>query len=594
MASLFSRLVLALLLLGLLTFWSYRTPPQPPPAEASVENAMLRPAPTLTGSYLAARHASMHSDSRAASDFLSQALTHAPQDKELTTQAVRNLLMAGDLDRAVKLAREKTAMEVKSPIIHMTLFIDEARQGNWELADKHLQNIRAYGLQAITLPYLQAWTQLGETGTLKLPKAPLQLKQSFYDSFQYFQTGLLADAAGEKELAAESYDKMLADMAVVPGRFVTVAVQFYLREGNEARATEIYEDYLNANSGDLTRQAVSVPEAIAALKNGKGAVRNAKDGVAEVMLTMASMLHAEMVDREALVYAQLGLSMRPDLGDAHYLLGEIYETSGKKKIALQSYDAVPKDSPLHRHASLRRALLLDETGHTQQAIQMLQQMARTEPRPSDVYMTLADLLRGQEKYQDAARAYTQAIEALGPVKPQHWPLFFTRGISYERAGEWEKAEADLLRAFSLEPEQPDVKNYLAYSWLLMGKNMDKATEMLEQASLSRPDDGHIIDSLAWAHYLTGNYEKALALIEQAVEIMPHDATVNDHYGDILWRAGRRTEARYQWERALAFKPEPKDKSAIEQKLVAGLPAAPAARPTSTASSAAPSSAVAHP
>lgn len=595
MLSFLLRLSFALFLLGLAFLWSWHSTESTISVTNVPSSSDSRPVATLAGSYLAARHANIHSDSRAASVYLSEALSYAPQDKELTTQAVRNLLMAGNLDRAVKLAREKTAIEVKSPIIHMTLFIDEAREGNWELASKHMKNIRAFGLQAITLPYLQAWTELATNGKAGTPKSALQLKQSFYNSFQNYQNALLADVSGDKKAANHAFKAMLMDMHSLPERLVVSAVQFHLREGNTKRAKEIYDAYLREHASDLSLQAVTTLEALNQLKEGEFTVRTAQEGVAEVMLIMASMLHAELVDREALVYAQMALFMRPDLADGHFLVGEIYEDMSQKELAIESYSKIPETHPFYRRAALRHALLLDEPAQTEQAIGMLRQLAQTLPKPSDVYMTLADLLRGQEKYHAAAEAYSQAIEMLGPIKPHHWPLFYTRGISYERCGQWEKAESDLLRALSLEPDQPDVKNYLGYSWLLMGKNVEKATFMLEQASQSRPDDGHIIDSLAWAYYLSGDYQKALMFIEQAVEIMPQDATVNDHYGDILWRSGRRTEARYQWERALAFKPEPKDKAAIEQKLVLGLPATANIVPQSTSgSTAATHSSAAHP
>lgn len=584
MPSLFFRYSSAAALLVLFCLWTYfSAPSQPEPVKASRSVAETW-APTLSGSYLAARHATLEADSREASLYLSQALSHAPQDKELAGQAVRSLLMSGDLEGAVKLAREKKAMDVKSPLIHLSLFADEARQGNWELAEDHLKNIRAYGLQAVTLPFLQSWVTLASDGKVELPSKTLNLSQTFYQAFLNYQNALLYDLAGDAKQAAIHYDLMLDDIAQTPERFVNAAIQFHLRNGDRSRAEEIYSAFNEATAGNLTSQAIPPEAALDALSGQEPMVRTPQEGLAEVMFTMASMLHGEMVEREGLVYARLALALRPDFSDAHYLIATIYESMQKPKEALDAFAAIPGNDPLFRRAALRRAFLLDESGHTQEAVTMLKQLAKKQPHPSDIYVTLGDILRNQQKYKEAASYYTLAIDELGTVKPQHWPLFYTRGISYERAGDWEKAETDLLRALSMEPEQADVKNYLAYSWLLMGKNVSKATEMLEQAVASRPEDGHILDSLAWAYFLSGNHEKAIETIERAVEMMPHDPTVNDHYGDILWHRGRRTEARYQWERALAFHPEPKDKVAIERKLASGLPVTPGRKNTSTASS----------
>jgi Flp pilus assembly protein TadD len=130
----------------------------------------------------------------------------------------------------------------------------------------------------------------------------------------------------------------------------------------------------------------------------------------------------------------------------------------------------------------------------------------------------------------------------------------------------------LLHALTLEPNQPDVLNYLAYSWLVMNKNIVRAREYLDIAVEMRPDDAHIIDSAGWAYYLSGDFNKAVEYLEKAAGIIPDDATINDHLGDAYWRVGREVEARYQWQRALQFDPEEAAAKAIREKLKSGLPA----------------------
>jgi tetratricopeptide (TPR) repeat protein len=599
MASSIYRYSIAASILAFSAIWAfhaYKSDDKLAPLPTPVQVVLPSKVQTLSGSYLASRHASMSGDSSAASQFLGIALKFAPQNKELTSQAVRSLILAGDHEQAVALAREKTALEVKTPAIYLTLFTEEARQGNWELAASHLSQIRAYGLQAVTLPFLQSWVTLAETEKVVPPRSPLNLNHSYYQAFLHYQTALLYDVAGNTKAAASYFDRMLRDLALVPERFIEVAVQFHLRQGDETRAEEIYTAYMQATADGLRLTPETADEAMQRLGQNLDQpwVASPQDGIAEVMLSMANLLHSEMVVREAMIYARLALAIRPDFPDALYTLGEVQEDAQKPEDALTTYSEIPVSHPLYRRAALRRAFLLDETAKTDQAIALLEEMARTMSQPVDVHMTLADILRNQQKYAQAAEQYSHAIDALDKVKPRHWPLFYTRGISYERAGLWDKAEGDFLRALSLEPDQPDVKNYLAYSWLLMGKNFAKATEMLEQASASRPEDGHILDSLAWAYHLSGQADKSVDMIERAVEMMPHDPTVNDHYGDILWKAGRRTEARYQWERALAFKPEPKDRVAIEKKLRSGLPEPTQETTTSTASSAERAAPAAHP
>ena len=136
-----------------------------------------------------------------------------------------------------------------------------------------------------------------------------------------------------------------------------------------------------------------------------------------------------------------------------------------------------------------------------------------------------------------------------------WSLYYFRGIALERSNQWPKAELDFKKALELQPNQPYVLNYLGYTWVDKGVHLDEAMAMLKRAVDQKPDDGYIVDSLAWAYYRLGNYDKAVIYQEKAISLDPSDSVLNDHLGDIYWKLGRRDEARFQWQRALAFKPD---------------------------------------
>src|SRR5690606_38307184 len=121
-----------------------------------------------------------------------------------------------------------------------------------------------------------------------------------------------------------------------------------------------------------------------------------------------------------------------------------------------------------------------------------------------------------------------------------------RGIAYERAKEWPKAEADFLRALELNPDQPQVLNYLGYSWIDQDMHLERALEMIEDAVAAQPRDGYIMDSLGWAFYKLGRMEEAVETLERAVSLLPNDPEINDHLGDAYWKIGRKLEARFQW------------------------------------------------
>jgi Flp pilus assembly protein TadD len=178
-----------------------------------------------------------------------------------------------------------------------------------------------------------------------------------------------------------------------------------------------------------------------------------------------------------------------------------------------------------------------------------------------------DILREQKRYPEAVTAYDMAVSKLAKPDRGNWPLFYERGIAHERAQDWPKAEADFLHALELSPDEPDVLNYLAYSWTERGTHLTRARKMLERAVEQRPNDGAILDSLGWLVLRQGDKPMALKILEHAVELDSTDATVNGHLGDAYWAAGRKLEAQFQWRRALTLAPEPEDVPKLKAKLL---------------------------
>ena len=178
--------------------------------------------------------------------------------------------------------------------------------------------------------------------------------------------------------------------------------------------------------------------------------------------------------------------------------------------------------------------------------------------------------RGRKSFAECADVYSKGIATIAnPERPQ-WLIYYFRGICNERAKQWVKAEEDLKQALKLFPDQPHVLNYLGYSWIDQGLNLDEGMRMIRRAVEQRPDDGYIVDSLGWAYYRLGNYEDAVKHLDRAVELKPDDPTINDHLGDAYWKVGRVLEAKFQWAHARDLKPEPDELAKINQKLQDGL------------------------
>ena len=257
------------------------------------------------------------------------------------------------------------------------------------------------------------------------------------------------------------------------------------------------------------------------------------------------------------------------------LLAGILEGLGRYDDAIAMYAGVPESSPHFESARIQMAQNEDRAGRTEAAIEGLRQyIAKYPGRSGQAQISLADTLRSHERYDEAVTEYDKVIAGLGAPKPYHWPMLYARGITLERAGNWPHAERDLLHALELEPDQPNVLNYLAYSWIDKGLNIQRAKTMIESAAKQRPEDGAIIDSLGWIQYRIGEYSNAVETLENAISLLPQDAVINDHLGDAYWQVGRRLEAQFQWQRALSFDPEPEIKRVIEKKLQYGLDSSP--------------------
>jgi tetratricopeptide (TPR) repeat protein len=194
-----------------------------------------------------------------------------------------------------------------------------------------------------------------------------------------------------------------------------------------------------------------------------------------------------------------------------------------------------------------------------------------------VHVTLGDLRRQSKDFDAAVRAYDAALALYEDETPAQWFVYYARAISFERLDRWEQAEADFRKALDLNPDHPQVLNYLGYSLVEKRMKLDEALSMIERAVDARPNSGHIVDSLGWVLYRLGRYEDAVPHMERAAELMPVDPVVNDHLGDVLWAVGRYREAEFQWKRALSFiDPDdvPTDISPdrVRQKLAEGLDA----------------------
>ncbi len=281
-----------------------------------------------------------------------------------------------------------------------------------------------------------------------------------------------------------------------------------------------------------------VVEAMSKLKAGEKLgplVRDAQAGAAEALYGLGASLGRRGGEDLGLVYLQLALHLAPTHPLALLSLADLYESLKKPELAINVYERIPANSPLHRNAAIQMAANLDSLERSAEAEKALDALIKQHPDDIEAVMALGNIQRGHKKFAECADVYSKAVDIIGTPDKANWVVFYFRGICYERSKQWPKAEADLKKALELFPDQPHVLNYLGYSWIDQGINLDDGMGMIKRAVQQRPDDGYIVDSLGWAYYRIGNYEEATKQLERAIELKPEDPTINDHLGDAYWR-----------------------------------------------------------
>ena len=546
-------------------------------ALAAVLGAPLHAQPD-SGAYLAARVAESQNDFRAASGWYGKAILSDSGNARLLEGAILAELGAGDLDLAIQAARQYKALDAEpSQLAEFALLADEAQREDYAALIAAQDGGRSVGDLVDSL--VRAWALVGE-GRMSDALAVFDeiTGTEGLEAFGYYHKALALASVGDLEGA----DEILSGRAAGP--------IFVMRRGVFAHAQILSQLERNAEALDLIDRSFGTgPDPIVdALRRRLQAgepvpfdtVRSARDGIAEVFFTVATALNGDADPVYTLLHLRVAGYLRPDHADAMLLTADVLEMLGQHQLAAETYGRFTPDDPAFVSAEIGRAEALRSDGRTDAAIEALQALARANPGLGSVQFALGDLLRMEERFDEAESAYTAAIDLKPEITEGDWVLFFYRGISHEQSKDWPAAEADFRRALDLNPTQPQVLNYLGYGLVDRGEKLDEALGMIEKAVAADPDKGYIIDSLAWALFRLGRYDEALEPMERASLLEPVDPVVTDHLGDVYWMVGRKLEAQFQWRRALSFEPTEKDAERIRRKLEVGLDAVMAEEATS--------------
>ncbi|HZZ35301.1 MAG TPA: tetratricopeptide repeat protein [Caulobacteraceae bacterium] len=356
-----------------------------------------------------------------------------------------------------------------------------------------------------------------------------------------------------------------------PGGLATLGLGAMLeRRGRQADAVAAYDQALARNPQD---SAVSAARARAAAKKPAPAMLTIRQSAAEALMAPAAALLMQKQQDVALAYLRLALRLDPSRDEAWVLVGDIMGSGGDPDSARAAYLRPKPGSDQFVGARGKLAWSYQSAGDKESALRIARETVSIMPASREAAVTLADILRADERYEESAKVLDALIAAKSEAPD--WRLLYMRAVAYEESDHWAQAEADLQAALKLRPDEPELLNFLGYSWIDRGEHLDEAMAMAKKAVSLNPQSGAMIDTLGWGYYRIGDYKSAVEQLETAVVLEPSDPDVNNHLGDAYWRVGRKTEAQFQWRRVLTLDPPAKTRADAEAKLKSGLTTPPA-------------------
>ena len=535
-------------------------------AKSKVQNAIN----SEFGSYLAGRQAQFDSNPRFAIRYYLSALENSPKNMFLLRRIVTLLVSEGRIKEALTKANQLLKnSNNKSNLSALLMILADIKNQNFAKAFNDLDKLPGGGLNDYLLPMLEAWLMAEQ----KKNDAALKVidQKSInpgLEAIYGLHGALISEFINNNN---EAIRRHVSSMKLRKNKNLRATIllgNLYERLGEDQKAKAIYDNYKRLRPS--TTMLDSAYDRLKLHKKPEPNIKTVLDGIAEALFSLSIAIKNQN-PYQAIIFSRLAIYMRPSFAMAKLLLAGSLEDSKNLEDANNIYREISNDPEYAWVARLRIANNLDQLNDTDNAILKLQTMSMEKKKRVDALIEMGNILQRHKRYQASINAYEQAKKRIQDTNSQNWSLYFSLGISYERVGKWQIAEKNLLKALQLRPNHPSILNYLGYSWVEQGLQLDRAQRMIRRAVKQRPRDGYIIDSLGWALYRLGNIQGAVKQLERAVLIRPEDPTINDHLGDIYWSIGRKNEARFQWNRALILEPEKDQIPVIKRKLRVGLP-----------------------
>ncbi len=533
------------------------------PAEAPVPQA------STFGLYLAGQAALDQGRGGEAAGFFAQAARQDTDTSSIKIHAFVAALVSGDIARAASLAPGPDDGSISEQRLgRLTRAVEALAENHGGEAQTLLSTPPLSPPDDAATRLLLPWAAADAGDWKTALAAPDANDDHLVAQVSLLDQALLYEHRGDIGHAGQVFGKLLTQSDGA-GLYTTAYGEFLQRHGHTATAINLYQAALKGDANNAL-----VQDALTRAKAGRAppTAPTFAEGAGRALLAPAALLLAEKQPQLGLVYLRLVLRLDPKRDEAWLLVGDTLTAGGQVEGARDAYAQPQPGSPSYVSARERLISSYDDPSDAPIELKLAQETAKAAPDDPDAMALLADALRLNDRYTESAQVLDKLIAQTGPKAG--WNLYYMRGVALDQAGNWTGAERDLKQALALSPDEPEVLNYLGYSWVDRGVDLSGAKAMIERAVAAKPDSGAIVDSLGWAYYRLGQYPQAVEQLERAAELEPADPDINDHLGDAYWRDGRRTEARFQWSQVLTMQPSDKLRAQVEAKLKSGLDVAP--------------------
>ena len=503
---------------------------------------------TLAGSFLISQFAQRNQDPQTAYTNAQIVLNKGGHDPSVIRYARLSALSTGNIDGALRDNARLNAQD-RDASFYVLSFFQAYQNKNWDQAAKFLPPLAENASYQSLEPLFRAWLAIARYADTKStnPAISNEIKAAFADGeagdmamLSKIQNGYALALLGQPQEALRVLRSALADLDAVPATMLITTAALMHQQNQPIESGLFLRAGMDA---DMAQTLVTMA--------GDGElplITNPSQGIFYLFQDLASIFNRPGTEDHALMYAALARAMMPDNPFITLQMGQILGDIGAEGQADALYQRLPSTHPLFWLSGLYRAHLNIKDENNDDALNILQPIYQKYPENRSIKTLYADLLKSNFRFAEALPLYDSLIQA--SQNAPEGDFYASRGMCYERLKQWDAAEKDLLRAIELNPQDPVILNYLAYSWIDRGVNLDRALALLEKALALAPNNPEILDSLAWGHHKKGDHDRALEGLQKAVTLSPAEPLILSHYGDVLWAAGKYRLATFAWDSAL--------------------------------------------